>query len=174
MTDKRKRRHAGDADLIECLYCHDRMRSLGPHLYRIHQVSAADYRAEHRLPAGYRLMAASMRDELSEQRRQAMADDPSIVAGMIPGAHGDMAARSAEARAGTDGLPAVREARRRGTPIANAAAVAAKRARLDGIARAAGFESMTDAIEQTRDLSSRAAAARIGVGASTVKRWRRG
>ncbi len=37
---------------------------------------------------------------------------------------------------------------------------------------AAGFASMAAAIHATRHLSSRAAAARIGIGASTVKRWR--
>lgn len=175
MIDKRRRRHAGDPDLIECLYCHDRMRSLGPHLYRIHQVSAVEYRAEHRLPAGYPLMAASMRAELSEQRREAMEADPSLIAGLhtTPDQQRERLMLAAAGRTATDGLPMVREARRRGAPIANAAAVASKRARLDGIARAAGFESMDDAIERTWRLSSREAAERIGVGATTVKRWRR-
>ncbi len=174
MIDKRKRRGAGDPDLVECLYCGDRMRSLGPHLARIHGVTAAEYRADHRLPAGYPLMAASMRKDLSEQRRDAMEDDPSIIAGLHATAdqQRERAALSAPARAATDDLPMVREARRRSTPIANAAAVAAKRARLDRIARTAGYESLVDAIEQTRGLSVRAAAERIGIGETTVKRWR--
>ncbi|CAM5361394.1 MucR family transcriptional regulator [Streptomyces viridochromogenes] len=48
----RSRRPAGaSADgLATCLSCGHRYRSLGPHLARAHHTTAAEYRAEHRLP----------------------------------------------------------------------------------------------------------------------------
>lgn len=172
MTDRRRRATPGAEDLIVCLHCGDRLRSLGPHLYRIHQVSATEYRAEHRLPARYPLMAASMRAEQSVQRRDAMEDDPSITAGMIPGQHGDMARRSAEARSATDALPAVRANRAAAARRAQPATTAAWRARMDAAAVAAGWASMADAITETARLSESEAARRIGVGRATVRRWR--
>lgn len=172
MAGRRRRRHAGDPDLVECLYCGDRMRSLGPHLHRAHGVTAAEYRAEHRLPASYPLMAPSMRAEQSTQRKAAMEVDPSIAACLIPGVHSSNLARSAESRAATDSLPRVRDARRRGVSAANAASVAARAAESDRRARLAGYESVADAALQTADLPERAAAERIGIARSTLRRWR--
>jgi hypothetical protein len=173
----RSRRPAGaDADgLVTCLICDRRFRSLGPHLYRAHQISAADYRAEHGLPAGAILMATATRQALSDARQQAMQEDADLVGRMraaTPSSE-ELARRSAEARAGTDGLAQVRAARRRGAQTTQPFTVQARRDLMDATARAAGYTSMRDAIEETRALPSREAATRIGVGASTVKRWRR-
>ncbi|MFF4699898.1 MucR family transcriptional regulator [Streptomyces chattanoogensis] len=165
-----------DADgLVTCLSCGRRYRSLGPHLARVHQITAADYRAEHRLPATTALMARSTRAALSGIRRQAQADDPSLLTRMrdavLPA--DELARRSAEARAGTDGLPAVRTARRAGALRTLPAAQAARREAMEAKAHAAGYPSMAVAIDATRAMTVRAAAHRIGVGESTVKRWRR-
>lgn len=173
---KRSHRPDGaDADgLVTCLTCGRRFRSLGPHLYRAHQMSAAEYRTEHNLPASAALMATSTRQALSDARRQAIQEDPDLVGRMraaTPPAE-ELARRSAEARAGTDGLAQVRAARRRGGKATQSLAVQARREQMDAVARAAGYSSMANAIEATRDLPSRQAAAQIGVGASTVKRWR--
>ncbi|MFE3657295.1 MucR family transcriptional regulator [Streptomyces sp. NPDC059165] len=175
-SDVRSRRPAGaDSDgLMTCLSCGRRFRSLGPHLRRAHSMTAAEYRAEHRLPASSALMATGTREALSQARTAAMAGNPELVGRMRAGAlpADELLRRSAEARAGTDGLPAVRAARAAGARRALPAAQRARRDALDAKARAAGFESMAAAVEATRDLSSRAAAGRIGIGASTVKRWR--
>ncbi len=173
----RSRRPAGaDADgLVTCLTCGRRFRSLGPHLYRAHQISATDYRAEHGLPASTALMATTTRQALSEARQQAMQDDPDLVGRMraaTPPAE-ELARRSAEVRGSTDGLTQVRAARRRAGQATQPLATQARRDRVDMIAHAAGYPSMRDAIEATIDLPSRAAAARIGVAPSTVKRWRK-
>ncbi|MEV7599849.1 MucR family transcriptional regulator [Kitasatospora sp. NPDC089797] len=174
---RRPPRPAGaDPDgLVTCLSCGRRFRSLGPHLYRIHQITAADYRAEHQLPAGTALMATATRNALSAGRLKAMVDDPELVGRMRASTPplSELARRSAEARAGTDGLNAVRAARRSGALRTLPSAQQARREALDATARAAGFASMEEAIRATSNLPSRAAAARIGVGASTVKRWRR-
>lgn len=175
MVRRSRRPDGADADgLVTCLACGQRFRSLGPHLYRAHQMSAADYRAEHNLPATAALMATSTRQMLSEARRQAMQEDPDLVGRMRAATPPpeELARRSAAARAGTDDLPRVRAARRRGAQSTQPRTVQSRREQMDAVARAAGYSSMEDAIEVTRDLPSRQAAARIGVGASTVKRWR--
>ncbi|MCO8308788.1 MucR family transcriptional regulator [Streptomyces sp. RKCA744] len=172
----RSRRPAGaDADgLITCLSCGHRYRSLGPHLARTHRMTAAEYRAEHRLPATTALMATDVRGALSQARTSAMADDPDLVGRMRAASlpQQELSRRSADARAGTNDLPAVRAARAAGARRSLPAAQQARRNALDAKAVAAGFTSMSAAIDATRHLPSRAAAKRIGVGASTVKRWR--
>ncbi|MGZ3103579.1 MucR family transcriptional regulator [Streptomyces sp. H62] len=175
----RSRRPVGaDADgLVTCLSCRRRFRSLGPHLARAHEMTAAQYRAEYRLPATAALMAADVRTALSQARTSAMADDPDLVARMraatppLP----ELSRRSAETRAGTDDddLPAVRAAC--ASSAARTTLPAARQARqaaLEAQAQAAGYASVAAAIAATQHLSSRAAAVRIGIGASTVKRWR--
>lgn len=175
--DVRSRRRAGaDADgLVTCLSCGKRYRSLGPHLARAHHTTAAEYRAEHRLPATTALMATDVRAALSQARTSAMADDPDLVDRMRSAAlpPRELARRSAETRAGTDSLPTVRAARAAGARQALPAAQQARREALEAQARAAGYASMAAAIEATRHLPSRAAAAHIGIGATTVNRWRR-
>lgn len=175
--DVRSRRRAGaDADgLVTCLSCGDRYRSLGPHLARAHHMTAAEYRAEHRLPATTALMATDVRAALSRARTSAMAEDPGLIDRMRSAAppQQELSRRSAESRAGTDDLPTVRAARAAAGRQTLPAAQRARRVALEAQARAAGYASVAAAIEATRHLSSRAAAARIGISASTVKRWRR-
>ncbi|MFI5831107.1 MucR family transcriptional regulator [Streptomyces sp. NPDC051578] len=172
----RSRRRAGaDADgLVTCLSCGRRFRSLGPHLARAHHMTAVEYRAEHGLPATTTLMATDARAALSQARTAAMADDPDLVGRMRAAAlpQQELSRRSAEARAGTNDLPTVRAARAAGARRTLPAARQARSAALEAAVQAAGFESMAAAIDSTRHLSNRAAAARIGVGPSTVKRWR--
>ncbi|WP_372411984.1 MucR family transcriptional regulator [Streptomyces luteireticuli] len=171
-----KRPDGADPDgLVTCLSCGRRFRSLGPHLGRVHGMSAADYRAEHRLPAASALMARSTRQALSAARTGAMEQDPEIIARMRAAAlpAEELARRSAEARAGTDSLPAVRAARARGAARTLPLAQAARREQIEQTARAAGYPSMAEAVEATRHLSVGAAATRIGVGSSTIKRWRK-
>ncbi|MFD4406705.1 helix-turn-helix domain-containing protein [Nocardia sp. NPDC058499] len=84
----------------------------------------------------------------------------------------DLARRSAPARAATDALPAVRAARRRGAQTSQPAAVAARRAQMLARVQAAGFTSIPDAVRRTAHLTRNAAAERIGVGRTTVTRWR--
>jgi|GEM_PF-5344799 len=165
---------ADGGGLMTCLECGRRYRSLGPHLARAHQMTATEYREQHRLPATTALMATDVRASLSKTRRAAMEDDPELVARMRaatpPGE--ELARRSAEARAGTDDLAAVRAARGAAGQRNIRQAQAVRRDRLERAARDAGFSSMSAAIDATRDLTARVAADRIGVGATTVKRWR--
>ncbi|MEU0596227.1 MucR family transcriptional regulator [Streptomyces ardesiacus] len=173
----RSRRPAGaDTDgLVTCLSCGHRYRSLGPHLARAHRMTAAEYRAEHRLPASIALMATDVRAALSQARTSAMADDPGLVGRMRAASlpQQELCRRSADVRTATNDLPAVRAARAAGARRSLPAAQQARRNALDAKAVAAGFTSMAAAIDATRHLPSRTAATRIGIGASTVKRWRR-
>jgi hypothetical protein len=175
--DVRARRPSGaDADgLVPCLSCGRRFRSLGPHLARAHRMTAAEYRAEHRLPATTALMAIGTRTALSQARISAMTDDPDLVARMRSATPPlqELVRRSEEGRTGTDGLPAVRAARAAAARTTLPAAQQARRDALEAQAQAAGYASVAAAIEATQHLSSRAAAAQIGIGASTVNRWRR-
>ena len=173
----RSRRPSGadDDGLITCLSCGRRFRSLGPHLARAHQMTAAEYRAEHRLPASATLMATGVRGALSKARVSAMADDPELIARMRAATLPleELARRATDARAGTNDLPAVRGARQAAGRLNVPRAQQARREALEEKARAAGFASLAAAVAATLGLPSRAAAARIGVSASTVKRWRR-
>ncbi|MEU6664283.1 MucR family transcriptional regulator [Streptomyces sp. NPDC046821] len=171
-----RRPSGADADgIVTCLSCGRRLRSLGPHLARAHRMTAAEYRAEHRLPATAALMADEVRGALSQARTSAMADDPDIIGRMRAAAlpQQELARRSSGARAATDGLPAVQTARAAGARRTLPAAQQARRNALEAKARAAGFDSMTAAIDATRHLPSRTAAQQIGIAASTVNRWRR-
>lgn len=80
-TAVRSRRPDGaDPDgLVTCLVCGRRFRSLAPHLARVHEMSAADYRAEHALPATTALMATDVRRSLSATRTEAMAANPDLI-----------------------------------------------------------------------------------------------
>lgn len=69
--------------------------------------------------------------------------------------------------------PAETESRRQAALRSAPATRAGMRAKMDRKARAAGFGSMTEAIEATRGLTVRAVAARLGVAQDTVIRWRR-
>ncbi|MFF8618294.1 MucR family transcriptional regulator [Streptomyces sp. NPDC015350] len=173
-TGSRRPSGADDDGLVTCLTCKRRFRSLGPHLARAHQTTAAEYRTEHRLPATTALMATDVRATLTRTTTAAMSKDPQFVARMRAATPSpqELTRRADEARAGTDDLPAVRAARAAGARQSLPAAQQARRAAVEAKAHAAGFESMAAAIHATRHLSSRAAAARIGIGTSTVKRWR--
>lgn len=175
-ADVRSNRASGaDPDgLITCLSCDRRFRSLGPHLARAHHITAAEYRAEHRLPATTALMADETRSALSASRIDLMGQDPEALAPMRRAAlpPEELARRSAEGRSATDGLPTVRAARAAGARRTLPAANEARRTAMEARARAAGFSSMLDAIGATRGMTVRSAAERIGVGVTTVKRWR--
>lgn len=161
--------------IVTCLSCGRRLRSLGPHLARVHQITAVEYRAEHRLPATLALMAPDVRGALSEARLAAMDDDPEIIERMRAATppNAVLVRWSIEGRTATAGFPAVRAAR---AAVARKTLPRAQQARRDAVeqrAHAAGYPSMADAIEATRSMSQRGAAARIGVAAGTVSRWRR-
>ncbi len=114
-------------DRIECLICGRRLLSLGPHLAHAHRISGADYLAEHQLPAGTPLIAESLR-RLLAGRRAATDADP---------VKADRA-RLARTLAGQRSAPAAHQALR--------AASLAK-------VRAAGFNSIADAVADTRSLT---------------------
>jgi hypothetical protein len=155
--------------LVTCLSCGNRYRSLGPYLAQSHRISAAQYRAEHGLSASAALMARAVRATLSARPQAAMDERPELVENMEAAAPSPdtLARRSAQARARTDSLPAVRAARRAGALRALPAARQARRNALEARAVAAGFTSLADAMAATRSLTVAAAAS-----TSTVKRWR--
>ena len=75
---------------VQCLECGQSFRALGPHLSRVHAMSARQYRARHDLPASYPLAADDLRAEQSRRILEMHAD------GSL---NNDPAAASAAARA---------------------------------------------------------------------------
>ncbi|MFE3059110.1 MucR family transcriptional regulator [Nocardia sp. NPDC059239] len=165
---------ADDDGLVTCLTCGRRFRSLGPHLSRAHQLTATQYRTEHGLPASATLMAHASRETLSEARHAEMAADPDRLAPMRAATPplDELARRSASVRAATDNLPAVQHARRLSAQANNPAAQAARRAAMLARVQEAGYASIEDAVHRTAHLSRNAAAEKIGVGRTTITRWR--
>lgn len=172
----RSRRHRGaDADgLVTCLSCGRRYRSLGPHLARTHHITAREYRAMHHLPATSTLMATDTRAVLSAARIQLITDDPAVLENMRAATPGvdHLGRLAAEGRSATDELPVVRAARAAAAAQARVHSSIRAAARRDELAQAAGYRDFRAAIEATRSLSARRAAELLGVGATTVKRWR--
>lgn len=165
-----------DDGRIGCLYCGKRARYLVPHLRHAHGVTADEYRAEHHLPATASMHVDATRDRLRERQRALLAADPHALDHL---AVYQTSAHLAEMRdAGRDAVRASHDNavanshRRPGRARAVAAMVDARTRKLEGAARAAGFASLDEAIAQTRDLTARAAARRIGVSAQTVTRRR--
>jgi hypothetical protein len=134
-------------DRIECLICGRKLLLVGPHLARAHRIAGADYLAEHQLPADTPLIAESLRRLLAERRAATDADPVKADRG-----------RLARSLAGRRTVPAAHQALR------DAALAKVK---------AAGFGSVADAVAGTRPLTISAAARRLSVSESTVKRWRR-
>lgn len=132
---------------VVCLICGRKLLSLGPHLAGAHELAAADYLAEHGLPADAPLITDSLRRFLAERRAVTDADPVKAERG-----------RLARSLAGRRTVPAAHQALR----DASLAKV-----------RAAGFGSVADAVAGTRSLTISAAARRLAVSESTVKRWRR-
>jgi len=152
--------------LLTCLECNIRLRGL----------TAAEYRERHRLPATGALQADGLRQAGSERQRAILADDPAALDHLRPWqdpSHLD-AIRSAavETHHETRGRPLVRAHRAPGQRAGVQAMLDSRQAKLDATAVAAGYESLEDAVRRTADLSAREAAARVGVGESTVRRWR--
>lgn len=162
------------ATAMQCLSCGRWLRSLGPHLVRAHGLTAEEYRAEHGLPRGAALMAATTRAALHQVGVERLAHDERVRQALAADAD-QQRARLAQARAVrgySDQHPLVRQHRRDARAIAHAQQRAQLAARRDELARQAGYADWPTAIRATAELSERAAAAHLGVGRSTVRRWR--
>ncbi len=165
---------AGPDGLVTCLECGRRFRSLGPHLARAHGITAAAYREQHHLPASTALMATATRGTLSAVRLEAIRENPDLLDRMTSATPPpeELNRRSAEARAGTNDLPAVRAARRRGWDVSVRRAYQVRQERREQAARSAGYTSWAEAVNATRHLSERQAASLLSVGKTTIQRWR--
>lgn len=166
-----------DSDgLLTCLECTRRFRSLGRHLQAAHGVTAAEYRQRHHLPATGALSADGMREDTSNRQRARLAGDPAAFDHLRPYQDGNrldqIRETAIEAHRGTMSTDLVRTHRLAGQRYAVQVMAASRRERLDEIARRAGFGSMDAAVRETADLALKSAARRIGVGPSTVARWR--
>lgn len=164
--------------LLTCLEleCGRRLRSLGRHLHAAHDLTADEYRERHRLPATAALEADGVRQAGSDRQRALLAADPAALAHLDPyrsSEHLDQLRETAiDALRETRDHDLVRAHRAPGQRYAVQVMAARRRERLDDIARRAGYPSLAEAIADTVDMSAPAAAARIGIGASTVRRHR--
>lgn len=166
-----------DADgLLTCLECGRRFRSLGRHLQAAHDLGAGEYRQRHHLPATGALSADGVREGQSERQQDRLTDDPDAFAHLEPYQQHEhlnqLRAAAIESHRSTVGSQLVRAHRLPGQHYAVQVMLARRWERLEGLARAAGFQSLGAAIQETADLSAAAAARHIGIAASTVTRWR--
>lgn len=163
--------------LLTCAECGRRLRSLGRHLQAAHDMTGDQYREHHQLPATAALHCDGMRQDASDRQLAAQADNPSVFDHLSPyqaPEHLDVLRSTAiEVHHETRSRDTVRAHRAPGQRYAVQVMAARRRELLDETARQAGYESLRDAIEATMGLSTREAASRIGVGASTVLRHRR-
>lgn len=161
---------------VECLSCGWRGRSLGPHLARAHQMTAAEYRAEHGLPRGAALMAGATRARLHETGTARVERDPRVRESLTSHSPDEQQRRLADAHAGRDEVadhPWVQQTRRDSRDRADQHLRQQQADRRDQLARDAGWSDWTAAIAGTAERSERDAAAQLGVSRSTVQRWRR-
>lgn len=163
--------------LLTCGECGRRFRSLGRHLQAAHDLTGAEYRERHQLPAGGALSADGVRQDASDRQRAALADDPAVfdhLAAYRGAEYLDTIREAAiDAHHDTRSRDVVAAHRAPGQRYAVQVMAARRRARLDEVAQRAGFTSLQHAIEATTGLSSREAGRRIGIGASSVLRHRR-
>lgn len=160
-----------DADgLVVCLECGKRFRHLGRHVNHAHGLTAAQYREAHRLPATGALAADVVR---AMGRERMLAEGTSHLDPYRTGEHlKAMTERSVEPNRETREYETVREHRLPGQRYAVKVMGQRRRESLDARVRAAGFEGVEDAIRRTAGLPAREAAGRIGIGVTTVRRWR--
>ncbi|OLM28645.1 hypothetical protein Ae717Ps2_6241c [Pseudonocardia sp. Ae717_Ps2] len=162
--------------LLRCLECGLRFRSLGRHLHAKHDLSADEYRDRHQLPATGALNCDGARQSSSDWQRARIAEDPDHANRLAPyrtPEHLDQLRNTAiESNHRTRGYDLVRAHRAPGQSYAVQIMAGRRRDRLDEQARRAGFPELDTAIAQTMHISSREAAARIGIGATTVLRHR--
>lgn len=170
-------RVAGEDGLVECLECPEprpRMRSLGRHLSAIHAMNATEYRHAHQLPATAALAGDAMRLALAQ--RMTDPEDPGRVA-IRP-----YQTRERAEQIRPHGADVIRATERYDlnvtarTPGRKAGVEAMRQARLDVLTarvQSHGYDSLQDAIEDTRTLTVAAASTRTGLAASTISRRRR-
>lgn len=167
---------SGPDGLLTCLECGRRFRALGRHLHVAHSLTAIEYRARHGLPATGALASDGMRQAGAQRQHARLADDPTALDHLRPyreAAHLDRQREAAiEAHRDTMSRDVVREHRLPGQRYAVQVMAGRRRERLDEIAQRAGFASIEAAISETRSMTAKAAGRRIGIGASTVARWR--
>lgn len=156
--------------ILTCLECGRRFRALGVHLRRAHGMTSAEYREAHRLPRSAALAADSTR-ALGWERMQA-EDTSHLDVYRTRERLAEMLPASVEAIRETRDYPIVREHRLPGRQHAVTVMAERRAAALEARVVARGYASLADGIEQTRDLSSRAAGAALGIGATSVLRWR--
>ena len=162
--------------LITCLYCDRRFRALSTHLRRAHGVTAAEYRAEHHLPATGSMVADVTRHAAQERKLRELADDPTALDHLKPYHSAEwmagMTARNREAVRASHGIPLATEHRAPGRAHAVRQMVAARLAKLDASARDHGYTDAADAVARTKHLSAKAAARATGLSPQTIRRRR--
>jgi hypothetical protein len=163
-----------DDGLLTCLECGDqrRWRSLGRHLQARHDMTADQYRAAHRLPAS----AALECDGLRQQGRDRMLMEPHRTSHLQ--AYQDASRLDAmreEAIASiraTQDYETVRESRAQARRSGVRAMVSTRADQLATLVQAHGYTDPRQAVEQTRALSVRDAAAATGLSKTTIRRRR--
>lgn len=161
--------------VLRCMECGKRFRALGRHLQSAHDMTGDEYREAHGLPRtaaleddGVRLAKSATQIAAGTEAWEGVRQyqNPQYLAELqrrgVEGIRDSVAHREVVAQhrqpAQAKGVPAMWRARQEV---------------MEQKARDAGFDSMADAIDQTRDMTIAAAAERIGIGKNTVIRRRK-
>ncbi|UTX53274.1 MucR family transcriptional regulator [Leucobacter aridicollis] len=164
----------GATGLITCLECGIDMRSLGRHLVAKHEMNSAEYREKYGMPRTAALEAPGTR---RRRVRTARADLQARLDTLAPyqsaGHLAELQVKGVENLRDSTANRAVVKQHRAPVQRKGVAAMREARAKIfEAKIIEAGYTSLEDAIRQTAHLSGSGAAKRIGIGATSVRRWR--
>lgn len=166
VSSKRAERH-DDGAAITCLECGARRQSLAQHLQHMHGLTAPEYIERHNLP---RTTALQSRHARSAHGRALTPQGRAQLSHRDQAARARKAAEHARVAHERDLVP---ELRAPGQAKGVAAMHAKKRRVMDERMQALGYTDLEDAIRATSTLTVTGAAERLGLGMSTVRRWRK-
>lgn len=166
MVDELGRQPEQDGRL-QCLACGRWLRLLPPHLGRAHSMSAAEYRAEYRLPRKLSLRASDLNETAREQGRARYADRPDIRAAMEAGRQTIDPENAVANSRQTARYELVLDARRRGGQGKRASA----ERRMNEAAQGVGFADMSAYLAARHGVKVAAIARELGVPRTTAMNW---
>jgi hypothetical protein len=158
---------------LQCLECGRWYRSLASHLHRSEDMTAAQYREKHGLPATRPLVAPDLSELWSEQAKDRLAARELISVEEHDPAKRKRAGRSGTTRHSETAVrPSVRAAHQEGIVKGRTQAHENARAVLHGIAVSLRYIDWEDLITRTRHLSVYKLAQLVGRDEGTIRYWR--
>lgn len=153
---------------LQCLECGRWYRLLPPHLGRVHEMSAAEYRKAHQLPRKLGLRASDLAEQARNQGRVRYTQRPDIRAHMAAGRTTIDRTNVVAGTRASAGYEMVRAAHRAG----GQGAKAAHRRRADQAAQALGFTDLDAYLDAREEVPHARAARELGISRQAIRRYR--